>query len=65
MSDKSVAIKDKFLLTVDEASQYFNIGQNKLRVLCEGHPSFVLMKGSHMLIKREQLEKILLESETI
>ena len=29
--DKQVQIKDKFCLTIEEASEYFNIGEKKLR----------------------------------
>lgn len=65
MGNKNVEIKDKFLLTIDEAAKYFNIGENKLRVLCEGNPDFVLLNGCRRLIKRVRFEKILLESDTI
>ena len=30
--DGGVQIKDKFCLTIDEASEYFNIGENKKAV---------------------------------
>ena len=29
--EKQVQIKDKFCLTIDEAAEYFNIGEKKLR----------------------------------
>ena len=31
IDDKQVQIKDKFCLTIEEASAYFNIGEKKLR----------------------------------
>lgn len=67
MSTKNVAIGDKFLLTFDEASRYFGIGENKLRKMAdfEENPDWVLYNGCRRLIKRVRLEQILLESETI
>lgn len=64
---KTVNIENKFLLTFAEASQYFNIGENKLRNMANiaHNPDWLLYNGSRLLIKRVKLEKILLESETI
>lgn len=64
---KSVDIPNKFLLTFEEASRYFGIGENKLRNMAdfEDNPDWVLYNGKRRLIKRVRLEKILLESETI
>lgn len=66
-TDNNISIKDKFLLTFTEASQYFGIGEGKLRNMAniEENPSWILYNGQRALIKRVQLEKILLESETI
>lgn len=67
MSNNKVDLKDKFLLTFTEASCYFGIGENKLRSMAdfEENPTWILYNGKRRLIKRVQLEKILLESETI
>lgn len=67
MSSKVVEIPDKFLLTFEEASKYFGIGENKLRSMAEyeQNPDWVLYNGKRRLIKRVRLEKILMESETI
>lgn len=64
---KTVNIENKFLLTFTEASQYFNIGENKLRNMAslEQNPDWIVYNGYRRLIKRVKLEKILLESETI
>ena len=66
-TDNNISIKDKFLLTFTEASKYFGIGEGKLRNMAniEENPSWILWNGQRALIKRVQLEKILLESETI
>lgn len=49
----------KYNLTIKEAAAYFSIGEKKLRRLAEENPesAFVLMNGSHMLIKRVAFEK--------
>lgn len=64
---KEVNLENKFLLTFDEASKYFGIGENKLRNMAdyEENPDWVLYNGCRKLIKRVRLEQILLESETI
>lgn len=63
----NVSLKDKFLLTFTEASKYFGIGEGKLRNMAniEDNPSWILYNGQRALVKRVQLETILLESETI
>ena len=56
-----VEIKDKFCLTVDEASAYFNIGEKKLRKIVTDNldTGFIIQNGVKFLIKREQFEKFL------
>ena len=46
-------ISDKALLTLEEASSYFNIGINKLRELTNKEDcKFVIWCGSNLLIKK-------------
>ena len=53
-------IKDKPILTIKEAALYFNIGENKLRAMCdEKDCRFVVFNGTKRLIKRKQLEAYL------
>ena len=56
-----VPISEKYTLTIEEASKYFRIGENKLRKLAEANinASWVLMNGNRIQIKRKQLEKII------
>lgn len=55
-----VNIKDKAFLTIKEASEYFSIGQTKIRSLTDqSNCDFVLFNGSKRLIKREKMEKYL------
>lgn len=64
---QTVEIKDKVFLTFPEASQLFGIGENKLRNMArmERNPSWVLYNGNKCLVKRVQLEHILLKSASI
>ena len=59
--DKQVQIKDKFCLTIEEASEYFNIGEKKLRkIVSENLDSgFIIQNGVKFLVKRKQFEDFL------
>ena len=58
-----VPIHEKFNLTIEEASQYFNIGRDKLYELVnEDGCKFVLHNGRNILIKRKPFEKYLEQS---
>lgn len=55
-----VEIKDKILLTVEEAAKYSNIGICKLNeILKKPNCLFVLYIGRKKLIKRREFEKYL------
>ncbi|MDE7308692.1 MAG: helix-turn-helix domain-containing protein [Lachnospiraceae bacterium] len=55
-----VEIKDKILLTVEEAAAYSNIGQNKIEEMSrKPNCPFVLYIGRRRLIKRREFEKYL------
>lgn len=56
-----VEIKDKFCLTIDEASAYFNIGEKKLRRIVTDNidTGFIIQNGVKFLIKRKQFETFL------
>ena len=56
----NISIEHKYNLTVKEAAEYFNIGENKLREITDRNDcSVVLWVGSKRLIKRSALEKYL------
>ena len=59
--DKQVQIKDKFCLTIEEAYEYFNIGEKKLRkIVSENLDSgFIIQNGVKFLVKRKQFENFL------
>ena len=55
-----IPISQKYNLTIEEASSYFNIGQCKLReMIKENGCNFVLFVGKKALIKKEKLEMYL------
>ena len=59
--DKRVQIKDKFCLTIEEASEYFNIGEKKLRKIVSENlvSGFNIQNGVKFLVKRKQFENFL------
>lgn len=62
-----VPIQDKFCLTIEEAADYFNIGEKKLRkIVVENLSSdFVIQNGVKYLIKRKRFEAFLNETSAI
>lgn len=63
MKEKAIQLSEKFLLTIKEASIYFNIGENKLyRIATEYMDSeykFVIQNGSRTMINRKKFENFL------
>lgn len=59
MNTNDIPVWEKYTLTVEEAAQYFQIGENKLRRLLDENPdsSFILCNGNRRLIKRGLFEK--------
>ena len=47
MNNADVPIWEKYTLTIEEASKYFRIGENKLRKLAEENPTagWVILNG--------------------
>lgn len=56
-----IPIWKKYTLTIEEASKYFRIGENKLRKLAEENSSagWVILNGNQIQIKRKHFEKII------
>ena len=59
--EDTVPLWKKYALNITEASQYFGIGEKKLRGLIEQNldTGFVLQNGVKYLIKRKQFEEFL------
>jgi len=65
MKDK-LALSQKSLLTLEEASAYFNIGVCKMRELTnDENCPYVLWNGSKRLIKRKPFEEFLYNSYSV
>lgn len=61
MVKEDIPIWEKYTLTVEEASRYFRIGENKIRKLAEENPNanWLIMNGNRIQIKRKQFEKVI------
>ncbi|WP_270601879.1 excisionase [Coprobacillus cateniformis] len=58
---QDIPVWEKYTLTIEEASKYFRIGENKLRRLAEEnkHPGWLIMNVKRKQIKRRQFEKVI------
>ena len=66
MHDLSMPLWERYLMTIEEASSYFRIGENKLRQLDnEYKEECVVMNGNRMLIKKKKFEKVIDRLEQI
>lgn len=63
----SVPIWEKYTLTVDEAAQYFRIGEGRLRKLISDHPNaeYLIYNGNRAQIKRKLFEQFIDSTSTI
>lgn len=61
MKQTDIPIWERYTLTIEEASKYFRIGENKLRLLAEENKNanWLIMNGNRIQIKRKQFEKII------
>ena len=61
-----VPVWEKVALTVEEASEYSNIGLNKIREIMKDHrQDFVLSVGGRKLIKRKEFERYISKTREI
>jgi len=51
-----IPVWERYVLTITEASNYYHIGENKLRMIAE---DFIIMNGNRVLFKRQKFEKFL------
>ena len=61
MKPTDIPIWERYTLTIEEASKYFRIGENKLRRLADENKNadWLIMNGNRIQIKRKQFEKII------
>lgn len=66
-SESKVPLWEKYILTIQEAAEYFHIGEKKLRRLTEeqADADFIIMNGNRVMIKRKLFEKYLDESASV
>lgn len=66
-TEKRVQLKDKYCLTIEEASEYFGIGEKKIRQIVAENvdAGFVIQNGVKYLIKRKRFEDFLEEMTAI
>ncbi|WP_279127545.1 excisionase [Acidaminococcus fermentans] len=64
---QKLPLNQRFTLTLKEASQYFHIGEKKLRKMAAEDPGagFLLHNGRKVLIIREEFEKFLRQTSCI
>lgn len=61
-----VPISEKYMLTIKEASEYFNIGVKKMRRLAEDNLGrFAVYSGNRYLIIRTKFERFIEESSAV
>ena len=58
---QDIPVWEKYTLTIEKASKYFLIGENKLRRLAEENKDagWLIMNGNRIQIKRRQFEKVI------
>ncbi|MBO5486078.1 MAG: helix-turn-helix domain-containing protein [Eubacterium sp.] len=62
----TVPVKEKYMLTIKEASEYFSIGVKKMRRLAEDNLGrFAVYSGNRYLIIRTKFEKFIEESSAV
>lgn len=63
----TVPIWEKFALTISEATEYFNLGEKKMRYLVNEYSDsgFILQNGTKILIKRKKFEEFLNETSMV
>ena len=56
MSKEIVSVAEKYLLTINEAASYFNIGAKKMRRIAEEYTGeFSLYSGNRLLINTNKI----------
>lgn len=63
----TIPVWQRYLLNINEAVQYYHIGENKMRSLINMNPEadYLLYVGNKALIKKREFERFLSESSTL
>ena len=61
MNNNDIPVWEKYTLTIEEASKYFRIGENKLRRLAEENKNagWLIMNGNRIQINADSLNRSL------
>ncbi|MBP5432529.1 excisionase [Ruminococcus sp.] len=61
MKEIIIPVWERYALTVNEAAEYYHIGESKLRRIAEENPyaDFIIMNGNRVLFKRKRFEDFL------
>ena len=67
MNENEIIVTVPYLLTVKQASDYFNIGARVIRALADADVdySFHMYNGNRLMIKREAFENFLKTAQTV
>ena len=67
MRNTEIPFWEQYTLTIEEASKYFRIGENKLRrIISENkNADFILWNGNRAQIKRKLFEKYIDQCELV
>ena len=54
-----IPVWEKYTLSIEEAAQYFHIGEKRLRQMIKDNPDaeYLLWNGTHVLVKRKLFEQ--------
>ena len=63
MKQTDIPIWERYTLTIEEASKYFRIGENKLRRLAEENKNanWLIMNGNRIMYQRMYLQILILK----
>ena len=66
MTNQKIPVNEKYMLSINEAAQYFNIGVKKMRRLAEDNLGvFAVYSGNRYLIIRCKFEEFLQKPSSI
>ena len=66
MTNQKIPVNEKYMLSINEAAQYFNIGVKKMRRLAEDNLGvFAVYSGNRYLIIRCKCEEFLQKTSSI
>ena len=66
-SKEKLPFWEQYLLSINEAAEYFNIGKDKIRRIIKENPDakFILWNGTRAQIKRKKFEQLIDEVNTL